>query len=95
MNNREWGDLCVRRLLSHILILAMEDLGRSSQCNDAREFFASEQLDWIADALDLHPEVVRQRVGEGIDPKLLKYARRAHKGKNGGVLAKRALSLGY
>jgi hypothetical protein len=64
-----------------VVILALEDLERSEYRQDALDFFASENLDSIADALSLHPERVRQKVAEGVDVHTLRYMRRAHKGR--------------
>jgi hypothetical protein len=72
------------------VIKAVEDLGRVNQRDDARAFFDSPYLDWYADALDLRPARIRQRVAEGIDPRELKYARRAHKNERSGAMAERA-----
>jgi hypothetical protein len=74
-------DKCWRRLLAHVIILALEDLQRPKHRQDALDFFASERLDRVADALSLHPERVRQKVAEGVDVQPLRYMRRAHKGR--------------
>jgi hypothetical protein len=83
----------VRRLLANILIFAVEDLERERHRDDALAFFASTQLDWIADGLELRPERVRERVAEGIDPALLKYARRAYKNESRGAMARRVREI--
>ena len=89
----DWSNRCVRSLLAQVLIRAIEDLERPSQQNDARDFFDSPHLDWIADALELRPDRIRQRVAEGIDPQILKFARRARKNETGGAMAKRVGDL--
>jgi hypothetical protein len=74
-------DRCWYRLLAHVIILALEDLQRPKYRQDALDFFSSEDLDWVADALSLRPERVRQQVAIGVDVRPLRYMRRAHKGR--------------
>jgi hypothetical protein len=96
MDAYEWNARCIHRLLAQVLIKALDDLGRPSQRESALAFIASEYLDWIAGVLDISPDRIRQRVTEGIDPdmlRLLRYTNRAHKGKDGGVLAERARKI--
>jgi hypothetical protein len=84
----------VKRLLAQILIKALEDLNRPKQRKSAEAFFASEDLDWIADALGLNPGRIRRRVAEGgVDPKLLRGARRANKAMGGGAITERARAI--
>jgi hypothetical protein len=89
----EWDERCIRRLLAQVLIAALEDLDRPTQKESAQAFFASEHLDWVADALDLDSKHIRRRVAEGINSRLLRSARRARKGRNGGAVAQRAARL--
>ena len=70
-----------RRLLAHVVIMALEDTERPKYRQDALDFFASAHLEWIADTLGLRPERVRQRVTVGVDVRPLRYMRRAHKGR--------------
>lgn len=86
-----------RRLLAHILIMAIEDLCDPQHQVDAEAFLNSPGLELLADGLGLTAWRVRLRAAQGFDPvevhELTKYVRRARKGKNGGVVLERARSL--
>lgn len=82
-----------KKLLAQIIIRSLEDLSRPTQRESAQAFFDSPHLEWVADGLNLSPRRIRRRVAEGVDPKLLRNARRARKGKDGGVVGRRAASL--
>jgi hypothetical protein len=91
MSHYELDDRGVRRLLAQAVIQALKDLDLQQQSASALAFFASDQLEWFADALGFTADRIRWRVAEGIDPevlRLLRYANRAHKAEHGSVLAK-------
>lgn len=93
MIDQEFDSQAMRTLAAHVFIKALEDSNRPDQRQSVRAFLNSKRLEWFADVLDLDPRRIRRRFAKGIDPTLVKYARRAHKGKNGGVLAERATEI--
>lgn len=92
-----WCERDIRRLLAHIMLVAIEDHSQPKHNESAQTFFDSPELEWVADALGLTTWQIRRRAAEGFDPNDVKewtrYLRRAHKGKNGGVFAARAQAV--